>query len=508
MDVSDRLRASYDAVPYQGGAHYATHPTCLATLGTLLGMDPGPPARCRVLELGCATGGNLNPMAAQLPGSEFLGIDLSENQIRAARDMAEAAELPNVRFEAADLMDLGGEIGEFDYIICHGVYSWVPEAVRRKILAICGSHLSERGLAYISYNTQPGSQRRELARGVARFGAAHVLEDGESVDQILGLWKAVAEAMPDAEHTVARQLRAALDEIHGAEQSYIVHEYLEEVNEPLWFYEVADAAGAAGLQYVGEAMRAVDLSDFDEGTRERIHRLAPTLTASEQLLDLVAHVPFRRSVFCRSSVALDRRLESGRLLSHHLYASAMRHEAHPDGSVTFRTRSRKSVTTNNPVLIAALDLLQEAWPGGIRSDELLRMAEERSDPGARGGLTEARFVEAVATLWLKNAVVLMSHPLTAATDVPPRPRAHRLSRVQARRGGPITNLLHQTVELPAEARRLLPLLDGTHTLEALRPQWAPDDAAPAEWAGDGDPLVAYLERFAKLGLLVAPDGDD
>jgi len=75
----------YDEVPYPGLPLPQTHPSQLATLGFLHGLEPAPVERCRVLELGCGDGGNLIPMALDLPESEFVGIDLSAPAIATGR---------------------------------------------------------------------------------------------------------------------------------------------------------------------------------------------------------------------------------------------------------------------------------------------------------------------------------------------------------------------------------------------------------------------------------------
>ena len=50
-------------------------------MGKLFGLNTAAPTQCRVLELGCAAGLNLIAMAALLPESTFVGIDLSPVQI-------------------------------------------------------------------------------------------------------------------------------------------------------------------------------------------------------------------------------------------------------------------------------------------------------------------------------------------------------------------------------------------------------------------------------------------
>jgi tRNA G46 methylase TrmB len=128
--VSDGRYFSYDEVPYPDLCYIQTHPDRLGTLGRLLGMTPAPVEKCRVLEIGCAGGGNLLPMAAGLPDSTFVGIDYSAVQIEAAQAVLNNVTLPNVTFRQMDIMEITPEFGTFDYIIAHGIYSWFPRKYR------------------------------------------------------------------------------------------------------------------------------------------------------------------------------------------------------------------------------------------------------------------------------------------------------------------------------------------------------------------------------------------
>ncbi len=56
------------------------------------------------------------------------------------------------------------ELGTFDYIIAHGMFSWVTEAVREIIFRICSEYSKTTGLAYISFNVLPGWHIRRIVR--------------------------------------------------------------------------------------------------------------------------------------------------------------------------------------------------------------------------------------------------------------------------------------------------------------------------------------------------------
>ena len=167
--------SSYEVVPYHGRPSGESHPDTLATIATLFGMKPPSVPHARVLEIGCASGENLIPMAAELPEGRFLGIDASERQVAEGRATIEAAGLGNVELRRMDLLDAGPDLGTFDYIVCHGVFSWVTPAVQQGILSLIAATLAPTGLAYVSYNTYPGWHMRGIVRDAMLF---HI--DGEA----------------------------------------------------------------------------------------------------------------------------------------------------------------------------------------------------------------------------------------------------------------------------------------------------------------------------------------
>ena len=130
----------------------------------MFGLQPPPIATARVLELGCASGGNLIPMAFNLPDGEFVGIDLSRTHVDAALSTMRALGMRNIRIAHGSILDIDESWGLFDYIICHGVFSWVEPQVQDAILRIAADNLVENGIAYISYNTYPGWHMREIGQ--------------------------------------------------------------------------------------------------------------------------------------------------------------------------------------------------------------------------------------------------------------------------------------------------------------------------------------------------------
>ena len=103
-------------------------------------------------------------MAEVFPNSTFLGIDASSRQIDDGNGSIAALGFRNITLTCEDLLNVDEAYGKFDYIIAHGVYSWVPDNVQQKIFFICKQNLSENGIAYVTYNTYPGWRLRGMIR--------------------------------------------------------------------------------------------------------------------------------------------------------------------------------------------------------------------------------------------------------------------------------------------------------------------------------------------------------
>jgi SAM-dependent methyltransferase len=218
--MSETQATSYDEVPYGNYVFPYTHPETLATVASLFGLSTAPVRRCRVLELGCGTGSNLLPMAQDLPDSRFVGIDLSARQIDMGQEVARALGLPNLELRAASIMDVDARFGEFDYILCHGVYSWVPPEVQDKVLAVCRQNLAPHGVAYVSYNTYPGWHIRGMIREMMCFHALQFDDPAARVGQARALLELLRESVGDAKTVYGSLLQIESDLLEAASDTY------------------------------------------------------------------------------------------------------------------------------------------------------------------------------------------------------------------------------------------------------------------------------------------------
>lgn len=455
---------SYDDVPYDGGIISASHPQAAAVLGRLFGMEPAPVESARVLEIGCGIGSNLLPMAYALPGARFLGIDLSRRHIEIAGERRDRLGVTNVRFEHEDARQLGDRQEEFDYIICHGVFSWVPEDVRAAILANCRRLLAPQGIAYISYNTLPGWHFRGSVREMMRFHARYFPETGARVEQARALLdfltsstERFAETSPgmDAYHRVLSMEEQVVRE---RPDYYVFHEHLEAENHPFYLHEFAEQAQSRGLQYLGDAsfssMLPLNLPDDIAATLNEISRHQLAL---EQYRDFLLNRMFRQSLLCRDDVSLTRHIDNTVIAGLAFRGLLSRGE---DGwSVPRAGGMRRPVTDRD--ITAVLDTLAGAAPACLGFDAL--QAAVNGGP-AGTALDRDRLAAILLTLFAHDAIEMRTWVPEVARTVPERPAVFAPARLQE---GSVYGPYHWAYVLLPVARPLVPLLDGTRTKSDL-----------------------------------------
>ena len=264
-------------------------------MATLFGLSPADPASCRLLELGCGDGGNLVPMAYGLPESAFTGIDLSATAIARAAAVSEALGLENVDLRRADVTALSA-LGTFDFVIAHGVYSWIAPAARDALLAACHAHLAPHGVAYVSYDVFPGGHLREITRQMLRWHLRDIDEPQERIAQARALLTAVMTAGAEGDELQQRlawQAEWALAQGDAA----LYHDELAEHHEAMLFADFVAHAARHDLRFLAEA------DVFEMQTGPLPEELAGVdAIAREQYLDFFKGRMFRQTLLCHADV--------------------------------------------------------------------------------------------------------------------------------------------------------------------------------------------------------------
>lgn len=483
----------YEKVHYWGFPFPHTHPDRLYAVGMMRGLRPAHPERCRLLEIGCGDGLNLVAMAADLPGSQFVGIDRAVTPLARGREVAAAIGLDNVLLRALDILDAADvDLGEFDYVVAHGILSWVPAPVRAALMKLAAQSLAPQGIAMISYNALPGCHIRRSARDLMMFHAAGSQNPVQAAREIVQF----ALGWEDRTDPFGAALNKELTRIRRLSLPSLIHDDFSEVWEPFHLYEVAAAAAEVGMDFLGDAeLSELHVDRYPEGVEDQLYRLSPgDRVRREQYGDFLAGRAFRQTLFCRAGTEISERIVPSGFAELHLSS-----DLQPD---------LVGGEWASPV-DAALDVLAARYPRTATVEELAPHTDLPADVLAMELLEGFRH----------GAIEGHARPPRWTPHIPKYPEASPLARHMAQHGTDIPTLDHDNfhVEDPF-SRRLITLMDGTRDRSALLDgllesvgteliieiEGVPVEDPAVLGPGFATKMEEELSVFAKVGLIMDP----
>lgn len=446
------------------------HPDRLATIAKIFGVNAQSVNTARVLEIGCANAGNLIPAAYTLPGASFVGIDESAASIQKGQALVKELGLKNVELIAAEGLKSAADLGQFDYIIANGVFSWVSHDIQERILDMCNKNLKPNGVAFISYNTYPGWHFRGMIRDMMRYHAGGLEPASMRAGQSRALLDFLSQSVPVQDNAYGILLRAELNFLSAQPDAYLLQDIMADDNEPFYFHQFIDRAQNHGLQYLGESEFSTMLtSNFPKTVDETLRRISTDIVRTEQYMDFVRNRTFRQTLLCKTDVAINRNVDTLSIMPF-LISSPIRPESanvsvQSNQPEAFVLPNGISINTANPLTKAALLYLSEAWPRSVSFDELLSNALSRLSEVV---IQEGQVVEAQKQLlandlmsaYAANAVLFRTEAAPFITHITERPKASDLARNQAATQDFVTNQLHEIIAIDAFSKNLLQLMNG------------------------------------------------
>jgi len=472
---------TYDQVPYPSYPLPQTHPRHLETIATLLGLEPPSSNNCRVLELGCGNGGNLIPMASSSSKCRLIGIDSSAKQIEIGKRRIELVELTNIELIHRSIEEIDDAFGQFDYILCHGVFSWVSQSVQSDILHLVRDRLVENGVGFISFNTYPGWHQRGVIRKMMRYHVERFPDEepSERIGRARGLLEFLTRATPAQQTSYGMLLRENLEQLRRLPDAYLFHEHLEEFNEPLWFLDFCEMLAPVGLRYLADADFSTMMANFGFSTeaRQELDTIAPNLLEKEQYLDFLRNRLFRQTLVCHDSQRPSYSVRAKQVFKMHIGSRLKPTSETVDFSnqipQEFTTGSGMSVETKQPIFKAALVVLQNVWPSMIHFDDLLHQATELlQSSNDSQDLSEAcsNLASSLLTTYSSTSQSLIEfacNPPIFAGKVSIIPIASKLTRIQAEHDNLVSNRRHESVMLTDLERLVVRLLDGNRSVDEV-----------------------------------------
>ena len=417
----NNIKDTYDSVPYTSNPFAISSIFRLEAIAKMSGFEPAPHEKCRVLELGCSFGGNLMMSALRCPDSEFIGIDLSSEQIERGSKIVEQMGIKNLKLIQGDISQIamgGGsrEFGKkFDYIIVHGIYSWVPDFVKDAIFEVGKNYLSPHGLIYISYNTYPGWKGKDVLRDFMLFAAsnetalsiaaakdiakAEIDANGElSAKNKLAMAKGFCTALVDFSEKIGQdecyKLGISRHTINYAKEHvltnnpekdyYVMHEYFETFNDPCYFKDFVAKARSHGLDYVADTHLQTHFSQIFEAIPAGM--MPNDRIIKEQFGDFLLNKAFRCSILGLKESVLELFTAGGGLdggvkksvLQNLYFQAGFEYQNSPDGKLEIISKLNKAHKIN-PELKWLCDEFNALYPGTLSLKDLLEKYSQKQD---------------------------------------------------------------------------------------------------------------------------------
>lgn len=472
---NDLLEEEYDRYPYESFPFFQSHPVHLHTLAKLFGLSPAPVENARVLELGCASGGNLIPVAFCYPQANFLGIDLSNKEIEEGNQQIRSLDLKNITLRHQSITDFDASNGKFDYIICHGVYSWVDNTVREKIFKICKENLAPNGIAYISYNTYPGWHMINSLRDLMLWHTQLAQDPTTKAQQARQIANFISNGLQNNPSPYAAFLKHEINLITKQTDSYLLHDHLSTYNAPVYFHQFMQKAHQNKLSYLADANLALMYAENLPPVFANELKKLKDIIITEQYMDFIRNQRFRSTLLCHQDSKINRALKTEDIENFYIkfYGKSEKNNLNENDigknqELTF-SNATSTLKIKDPLLQWAMFILYKNSNHLIHYNELINEIAKKSEEKNIETIKQTvnnnlNLIRGV----LSGLFYISTSPSDYTTTLTEMPLACPFARYQASiKQRFVTNRRHQAVILNPIEKTLFPYLDGKHNFSFL-----------------------------------------
>lgn len=464
------VHSDKSAFPIISYSNFYANPFYLRTLSRLVGIDAAPLTTAKILELGCASGGNILPFALKFPDSHTIGIDLSSELITKGNELKLSLELTNIDLLCCDILEVDSSFGKFDYIIVHDVFSRVTDEIRNKIFSICKENLNENGLAYISYNALPGWNNLSTVRDFALFHSKHFNELPEKINQIKLLFEFVNRSLNESDSAYAKLIFETSEMLESKPDLSIAHDFLQPFNKAFYFVDFIEDATKYGLQYLVDAeISKMYLPNYAPIIKDKLGIIEDVVRV-EQYLDFITNRAFRQSILCQEHQMINRTLSMDALSNFYfkmnlIAASDIEIPFDENRESTFYLNNNPEdrLTTKNIMLKAIFKTLSENRKY-LSFDDLISFSVDKL-PGINLSDLEAQAKVSLMDLFLKDKLEVRADLIPTNTKDPNFPKASEYAVAQSiyLKQEFVTNLYFESVQLSLFEFYLIRYMDGINT---------------------------------------------
>lgn len=477
--VNSAFNSANNAMMQDSYPFIHSHPSHLKTLASLFGMkDLASLKNARVLEIGCLSGGNITPIAYDYPEAEFVGVDFLEENIAVANNVANSLGLKNITFHTKSILDLGSDIGKFDYIIAHGVFSYLSKDEQEHLIKASKEMLNPSGLVYVSYNTLPGWGSAGAVRDMVRYHANRFVTAEDKVIQAR-LFLDFAQKSAESINSYNRDDIAAEAKIISTySDAKLLRDYLSPNDNECYFYEFINSANKFGLQYLADAdLSSMYIGNLPKEIEEKLSQIGDIIN-TEQYMDFINNRRYRATILCNGDVALNRNISYENVENFYMYmniapkepfvkADVMDASKQADFLVRTVMGSERNISTSSPILKAILYSFSEVYVQ-LQTDDIISLAVDKLD-GIQRDEVRNEFMFNVVNMILAGLVHISADLKNFTVNVSEKPKVSDLARIQA--SNPerfwVTNMKHERFQINILEKHMISLMDGNKNKEEI-----------------------------------------
>lgn len=469
--------SGYDEFPYYGYPFDYTRPENLKSVGRLFNIKAPKLEKARILELGCSDGGNIFRFADEYPKSYTLGVDLSKTQIDLAQKTLKETGLKNIEFKHMSITDLDESYGKFDYIICHGVFSWVPEFVRDGIFEVSKKLLNKNGLVFVSYNTLPGWNMMNTIKEMMLYHAKSFKTDQDKVSQGKAILSFIQQSLEGQESAYAKFMKIAVNDLSKKEDQYIRHEYLEDDNVAFYFHEFVEKARAKGLEYVADTdVHRMYTGNLPQKTMEKLTEVKD-IVRTEQYIDFINNSPFRCTILTHRDTPISRNITNEQVEAFNYFSDiyyAQDANLQDDSEVEFINRKdqNRTMKSSAPVMKSILASLAQNIGNPLSFKEIIEYAHKLAPKISKDEI-KANVLANFPRLIFSGMVKYLEDKPKSVFNISSKPKVSNLARQQVKEKKHngrhwITNSLNQVVIVEDYQVGIVEAMDGKNTIDEIK----------------------------------------
>lgn len=477
LTESEKLAKEYDEVPYVSYPFEFCAPEFLRTKAILFGLNPVPLETARVLEMGCASGNNLFRFSSLYPDSYTLGIDISKVEVDHAHELLGNFKLKNIEFKNVSITDLDESYGKFDYIICHGLYSWVPDEVAEKILENGKKLLSKNGVMLVSYNALPAWNTISTIRQLMLYHTQHLSSPAEKFEQGKLILQFIAEATAGDNSPYGKFIQEFIGTLATVGDDYIWHEYFGALSKPYYFHEFVEKARSYELNYLcDQSFSFMHAGNLPPKTVEALGTIPDTVKVI-QYLDFIRNTQFKINLLCHDDVVINRTLDTNKLDNMYFSATDLQpSDAENQNTyltqelVDFRFTAGTNVKVTLPEQKALMYTLAENVANPLRINQIEAIVTKKlANANLVTDMVKSALVDLISRLLLADALYIFADKPKTSFEISEKPKSTSLYNglENAKEQLWIHSGLNAPLMFDEVMAKVVPLIDGTRTIEEI-----------------------------------------